>query len=86
MRALGATLASVMVAVFATASVAYAEGQISDIRVGKQPDFERIVVDLGVDPVDATQTNTSDQFVLEMSAPKPQLSLDKEDKLADLKV
>jgi hypothetical protein len=86
MRALGASIATAMVAVFAAAPVVWAQGQISDIRVGKQPEFDRIVLDLSVDPVDATQVSTSDQFVLELSASKPQLSLEKEDKLADLKI
>ncbi len=86
MRALGATIASALVAVFAAGSVAYAQGQIADIRLGKQPEFDRIVVDLSVDGVEATQTSTADQFILELSASKPSLSLDKENRLEDLKI
>jgi hypothetical protein len=86
MRALGATIASALVAVFAAGSVAHAQGQIADIRLGKQPDYDRIVVDLSVDGVDATQTSTADQFILELSASKPSLSLDKENRLEDLKI
>src|SRR5262245_41257206 len=86
MRALGATIASALVAVFAAGSVAYAQGQIADIRLGKQPDYDRIVVDLSVDGVDATQTSNADQFILELSASKPSLSLDKENRLEDLKI
>ena len=86
MRALGATIASAVLAVFAAAPAAYAQGQIADIRIGKQPNFDRIVVDLSPDQVEATQTSTGDQFVLELSATKPDLSLEKENKLEDLKI
>jgi hypothetical protein len=86
MRALGATIAGAVVATFAAASVAYAQGQISDIRFGKQPDADRIVLDLSVGSVDATQTTTADEFVLELSATRPNLSLEKENKLEDLKI
>jgi hypothetical protein len=85
MRAFVATMIGSLVALCAT-STAYAEGQISDIRFGKQPDAERIVLDLGADPVDATQSSTDDRFVLEMAATKPQLALEKEDRLADMKI
>ena len=71
MRALGATIASALVAVFAATSVAQAQGKIADVRFGKEADLDRVVLDLSADPVDATQTSTDDQFILELSASKP---------------
>lgn len=78
-------IASVSLLGLWAASTAYAQ-EVERLRLSKNADFDRIVLDLGLDYVDAEQSTNNDEFVVELSAPKPELSLPDEDRLADLRV
>jgi len=86
MRQLARMITSVSIAMLWAGSIVHAQGQVENLRMSKQPDYDRIVLDLGVDDVEARQNVTPDEFVLELDATKPELPLATEDKLADLRI
>jgi len=86
MRHLARMITGVSVLVLWASSIAHAQGQVENVRMSKQPDFDRIVLDLGLDPVDASQSSTTDEFVLELSASRPGLVQATQDKLNGMRV
>ena len=53
---------------------AVAEGRIAGVRTSSRPEFDRIVLDLGSDTVDAEQLVDAERIVLALGADAPQLS------------
>ncbi len=86
MKHLARMITGVSVLALWASSIAYAQGRVDNVRMSKQPDFDRIVLDLGIDPVTAEQNLSTDEFSLEMSATRPTLQLATEDKLNRMRV
>jgi hypothetical protein len=65
-------------------SLAHAEGKIENVRTSSQPDLDRIVLDLGAEPVETAQSVGDDRVIVELAADPPVLTRAAERALAKL--
>jgi hypothetical protein len=68
-----------------TSSQAWAQGEIRGVRTSTNPQFDRLVFDLGPNPVDASAVR-GDRYLVEFQASPPSLDFGTEDKLSALGV